>query len=190
LIDVVRDEETGTISVAFHPEQLVFLPGVLQGLARLSGAGFALAIATNQPAAAKGQFSRAAIERTNQALLELLWRSRIPIEGFAVCLHHPHGGSGGDPALVAVCECRKPKPGMLNGLMAELGLNPEESYMIGDSRADVEAARAAGLHSALIFSRERCELCPLRGGPPSAPELCAPNFLELVELILAQRARA
>ena len=40
LIDVVRDEETGVISVAFSPSQLRFLPGVLEGLSLLSAAGF------------------------------------------------------------------------------------------------------------------------------------------------------
>jgi D-glycero-D-manno-heptose 1,7-bisphosphate phosphatase len=190
LIDVVRDEETGVISVAFHPDQLRFLPGVLAGLSKLAAAGFALAIATNQPGAAKGQISRGAIERTNQALLEKLWRSGIPIESFSVCLHHPQGGPNGDPSLVESCECRKPKPGMLLGIVEELGLDPSQSYMIGDSRADVDAAHAAGLRSGLIFSRERCELCPLRGGPAGAPEFCAPNFEQLVDIILAQPSRA
>ena len=72
LIDVVRDEEIGAISVAFHPAQLRLLPGVLDGLGRLRDAGYAIAVATNQPGPAKGQFSRAAVERTNAALVALL----------------------------------------------------------------------------------------------------------------------
>ena len=39
LIDVVRDEETGVLSVAFSPSQLRLLPGVLEGLLLLKAAG-------------------------------------------------------------------------------------------------------------------------------------------------------
>ena len=37
------------------------------------------------------------------------------IAAVEVCMHHPEGGPGGDPALVRRCDCRKPKPGMLDG---------------------------------------------------------------------------
>ncbi|MDP9001835.1 MAG: HAD hydrolase-like protein, partial [Myxococcota bacterium] len=39
------------------------------------------------------------------------------------------------------------------------------SWMIGDSAGDIEAGRAAGVKTALVFARNRCELCPLRDGP-------------------------
>jgi D-glycero-D-manno-heptose 1,7-bisphosphate phosphatase len=189
LIDVVRDEETGTTSVAFHPAQLRLLPGVVEGLTALAAAGFVLAIATNQPGPAKGQISRQAVERTNLALLALLADAGISIAALEVCLHHPTGGVGGDPALIGDCLCRKPKPGLLSALISGLGLAPEHSWMIGDSLADLEAAHAASLRAALVFSRERCELCPLRGGPPGRPELVAPRFDQIAQLILAAAPR-
>ena len=46
LIDVVRDEETGTITTAFHPNQLRLLEGVVEGLTALVEAGYLLAIVT------------------------------------------------------------------------------------------------------------------------------------------------
>jgi len=49
LIDVVRDEETGTLTTAFHPSQIRLLDGVVEGLRVLVDAGYRLAIATNQP---------------------------------------------------------------------------------------------------------------------------------------------
>ncbi|HWA71308.1 MAG TPA: HAD-IIIA family hydrolase [Polyangiaceae bacterium] len=185
LIDVVRDEETGTLSVAFHPDQLRFLPGVLDGLRALSQAGFVLAIATNQPGPAKGQFSRAAVERTNLALIARLADAGVSIAALEVCLHHPQGGPGGDPTLIGDCACRKPKPGLLHALISGLGLDPSRSFMIGDSPSDVEAARLASMRAGLLFSRDRCELCPLRGGPPGKPELVAARFDDLARLILA-----
>jgi len=187
LIDVVRDEETGTVSVAFHPDQLRLLPGVVEGLLALSQAGFVLAIASNQPGPAKGQISRAAVERTNLSLIARLADAGIAIAALEVCMHHPEGGLGGDASLIGECECRKPKPGLLLSLITGLGLDPKQSWMIGDSRADLEAAQAASLRAALVFSTARCELCPLRAGPPGKPHVVAAHFDEVARQILAAR---
>jgi D-glycero-D-manno-heptose 1,7-bisphosphate phosphatase len=184
LIDVVRDEETGTVSVAFHPNQLRLLPGVLEGLALLSAAGFGFAIATNQPGPAKGQFSRAAVENTNRALLDMLSSSGITIAALEVCLHHPSGGPGGDSSLVGECTCRKPKPGLLLNAVQRAGFDASRTWMIGDSTADVLAARAAHLRAALVFATNRCEICPLRSGPEVRPDLVAARFDELASAIL------
>src|SRR5216684_1320310 len=93
LIDVVRDEETGTITTAFHPSQLRLLEGVTEGLKALVDAGYLLAIVTNQPGPAKGYFSRAAVERTNAAIVAELAKHGIPIAKVAACMHHPEGGA-------------------------------------------------------------------------------------------------
>lgn len=176
LIDVVRDEETGTISVAFHPDHVRFLPGVLDGLKLFAAAGYGFAIATNQPGPAKGQISEAAVTRTNQALLERLAAEGIVIDALEVCLHHPS---------VAECDCRKPKPGLLLNAITRAGLDPARTWMIGDSAADVQAAHAAQVRAALVFVTNRCELCPLREGPAVRAELVAPRFDELARAILA-----
>jgi D-glycero-D-manno-heptose 1,7-bisphosphate phosphatase len=142
------------------------------------------AIVTNQPGPAKGHFSRAAVERTNAALVAELAAHGITIAKVAVCMHHPDGGAGGDLSLVGPCDCRKPKPGLLLESMHALGGSPETTWMIGDSLADVEAARAAGVRVGLLFADNRCELCPLRGGPTSVPDCHAAKLPALVHAIL------
>lgn len=184
LIDVVRDEETGTVQTAFHPSQLRILPGVVDGLRALADAGFALAIVTNQPGPAKGHFGREAVLRTNAALVERLARDGIRIARVEACMHHPDGGEGGDASLVGPCECRKPKPGMLLAAMRALGASPDGTWMIGDSHADVEAARAAKVRAGLLFAEGRCEICPLRGGPRVVPDVSAPRLDALVRAIV------
>jgi len=176
LIDVVRDEETGTISTAFHPSQLRLLPGVVEGLSLLASHGYALAIATNQPGPAKGHFSSAAVHATNAALVAMLAREDVHVAHVAVCMHHPS---------VAPCDCRKPKPGLLVEAAAKLDLDLAASWMVGDSGADVEAGRAAGAKTGLLFDSNRCELCPLRGGATSRPDLQAPTLLLLARAIVA-----
>ncbi len=39
IIDVVRDEEIGVVTVAFHPDQIRILPGAVAGMRALQDAG-------------------------------------------------------------------------------------------------------------------------------------------------------
>ncbi len=184
IVDFHRDAELGVVTPAFHPGQLRLLPGALEGLRILRAAGFGLAIATNQPDAAKGRVTREAIERTNAALVELLAASGAPVEALACCLHHPEGGPGADPALVRGCACRKPGPGLLAELVDRLGGDASASWMVGDTAADVGAARAAGLRAALVFAEGRCELCPLKEAPHGPPDVWAPRLDELARRVV------
>jgi D-glycero-D-manno-heptose 1,7-bisphosphate phosphatase len=184
IVDVVRDEEIGAISVAFHPDQLRLLSGAVEGMKMLQAAGYVLGIATNQPGPAKGQFSAAAVARTNDALVAMLAKEGITISAVEVCMHHPEGGAGGDPSLVGPCDCRKPKPGLLTRLVARLGVDAASSWMIGDSAGDVEAGRAAGVKTGLVFATNRCELCPLRDGPTSQPDVHGATLVEIARKIV------
>ena len=178
LIDVVRDEETGAIGVAFHPNQIRLLAGTLEGLRLLRDAGYVFGIGTNQPAPAKGQFSADAVRRTNDALVAMLAAEGITIARVEVCMHHPS---------VAPCVCRKPAPGMLHAIVDALGADRAASWMIGDARADVDAGRAAGMRTGLVFRTDRCELCPLRGGPASTPDAHGTTLDEVAAAIALAR---
>ena len=191
LIDVVRDEETGAISVAFHPDHLRFLPGAIEGLLLLRDAGFVFGIATNQPGPAKGQFSASAVKTTNDALVARLAERGIEIAAVCACMHHPLGGPFGDASLVGPCDCRKPRPGLVQQLIERLDVAPERSWMIGDSAGDVEAGRAAGVRTGLVFADNRCELCPLRGGAAAlgcqgggTPDVHGATLLDVARAIL------
>ncbi len=176
LIEVLRDAETGLIYTAFHPDHLRMLPGTKEGLRLLQDAGFRLAIATNQPGIAKDQFPLAAIERTNQALVERLDSEGIHIEAVEMCPHSPQ---------VAPCDCRKPKPGLLLRLLERLGADAASSWMVGDADTDMEAGRNAGVHTALLFAPGRCELCPIRDHAGRGnPKLAAPTLPELARQII------
>jgi D-glycero-D-manno-heptose 1,7-bisphosphate phosphatase len=185
IIDVVRDEETGFTGVAYHPDQLRLLYGAVDGMRALASAGFTLAIATNQPAPAKGQFSADAVRRTNEALVAKLAREGVTVAAVEVCMHHPEGGEGGDPALVGPCACRKPKPGLIERLVTRFAADRASSWMIGDARSDIEAGRAAGVRTALVFATARCELCPLKGGPAAlVPDVHGATLVEVAAAIV------
>lgn len=184
LIDFYRDTELGVVTPAFHPDQVRLLPGVIEGLRTLRDAGYRLAVATNQPDAAKGRVSIEAIRRTNARLVEALADEAIHVERLEVCLHHPDGR---EPSLSRLCACRKPAPGMLEAIREALDLDPAQSWMIGDTHHDLEAARAAGFRAGLLMLRDRCELCPMRGLPleGAAPDLRATRLDTLAAAIVS-----
>ncbi len=189
LIDFFRDAELGVVTPAFHPSQIRFLPDALTALRLIRDSGLAFAIATNQPQAAKGQLPRAAIERTNAALLVRLADEGVPALAIETCLHHPDGGEGGDPELIGPCDCRKPKPGLLLALGDRFDLDLSGSVFVGDTPTDVRAAHAAGMRSGLVMQLGRCELCPGRSDPffGAVPEATGATLLEVTRALLAPR---
>jgi D-glycero-D-manno-heptose 1,7-bisphosphate phosphatase len=175
IIDVVRDEETGVVSTAFHPDHVRFLSGAVEGAKLLQNAGFAIAIATNQPGPARGQYSEAAVRRTNEAVVAQLASAGVEVAHVEVCMHHPSVGP---------CACRKPLPGMLNAIVDRLGADRSSSWMIGDAANDVLAGRAAGVKTGLVFRADRCELCPLRGGPALTADAHGATLADVARAIL------
>jgi len=127
------------------PERIRLTPGAAEALAALHGAGFALAVVSNQPGVAGGLFPESALEGVWARLTELL--APVPLAGFYHC---PHGPADG-------CACRKPAPGLLRRAAAELGIDLGRSWMVGDILNDVEAGRRAGCRTVLIDNGNETE---------------------------------
>ena len=184
LVEILRDAELGVLYTAFHPDQLRPVRGAVAALRRLGELGYLRVVVTNQPGPAKGHFPEAQIERMHVRLRELF---EGQIDAIYHCPHHPEGGPGGDPALVRVCDCRKPKPGMLLQAARELAIDLGASAMIGDSPDDVRAGRAAGVRTVLL-NGGRCELCPNRGPDASPPDATVASLSQAVDWMAANMA--
>lgn len=117
------------------PDELVLLPGVSEACAELRKAGFALVVVTNQPEVARGTLSRQAVDATNNALAD-----SVPLDEVVVCPHDDPDG----------CECRKPKPGMLLDAARRLGIDLQNSYLVGDRWRDIAAGHAAGARAVFV----------------------------------------
>jgi histidinol phosphatase-like enzyme len=63
------------------------------------------------------------------------------VDGVYYCPHHP---SVGLPPYRSLCDCRKPKAGMITTAAADLGLSLSCSYVVGDQIIDMEAASQSG----------------------------------------------
>ena len=131
---------------AIHdPSRVRLMPGAGEALARLSAAGLALVLVTNESGIARGAFTRVQFARLQAALLARLKDEfGVALTDVAVCPHAPD--AQGRPA----CLCRKPAPGMLTRAARAHGLDLRRSWMVGDLLDDVEAGHRAGATGLLL----------------------------------------
>lgn len=157
------------------PTRARLLPGVGAALRILERAGYALVVVTNQSAIGRGLISEADVARVHDRLSELVRAEHAEISALYVCPHHPDED----------CPCRKPKPGLLEQAIADLSLERNGSWMVGDGAKDVQAGRAAGVTPLLVLTGwGQKELgTALREGLP--PEDALPDLLAAAERIAA-----
>jgi D-glycero-D-manno-heptose 1,7-bisphosphate phosphatase len=149
-----------------HVEDFELYDDVVDGCARLKAANFLLVVITNQPDVGRGTQTREAVVAMN-----LKMQSALPLlDRVEVCYHA--GQRYGQ-----LCDCRKPRPGLILRAAAELNIDPKRSYVIGDRWRDVDCARAAGCR-AIFIQRGYDE--KLR----EAPDFTAVNFKDAVNIIL------
>jgi D-glycero-D-manno-heptose 1,7-bisphosphate phosphatase len=177
LNELVPDPASGLPESPLDPRDVRLVTGAAAASAELHDAGYALAVVTNQPAAAKGTVSVEQLQEVHQRVLDLLGEEGVELDAWRICLHHPEGVV---PALSGACECRKPRPGMLLDVARELELDLSESWMVGDTDADVEAGRAAGCRTILI---DHAPSVHKRAGA-RAPDLRAADLRDASTLLL------
>src|SRR3954453_11441702 len=118
------------------PSRVQVLPGVAPGLEGLRAARLPTAVVPSQSGVARGVLDDDALRRVHDRVEELLG----PVGPWVVC---PHDDADG-------CECRKPAPGAVVRAAQALGVRPEGCVLIGDTQADLDAARAAGARGVLV----------------------------------------
>ncbi|MDH5395647.1 MAG: D-glycero-beta-D-manno-heptose 1,7-bisphosphate 7-phosphatase [Gammaproteobacteria bacterium] len=122
------------------PEEFIPLPGSLDAMARLSRAGYTIAIATNQSGIARGYFDIDTLHLMHEKLMQLLAAQGGSVGGIFFCPHGPDDS----------CECRKPKPGLLLDIKARFNTVMQDVPVVGDSLRDLQSAKAVGAKPVLV----------------------------------------
>jgi D-glycero-D-manno-heptose 1,7-bisphosphate phosphatase len=156
-------------------EDFHILPGAAEGIAVLNRAGFSVIVVTNQRCIAKGLITAADLEKMHKRMVEFLAMAGATIDGIYYCPHE----------LDASCQCRKPAPGMLLEAARSRGIELSASWMIGDSKIDVEAGRSAGCKTArLVAHNETLEEARRAAAAPRDADIVAPSLLDAIRQIL------
>jgi D-glycero-D-manno-heptose 1,7-bisphosphate phosphatase len=144
--DPVPDPVDGRPESPLRAADVTLAAGVVDGLGALIDAGLRLIVVSNQPAAAKGKVTVDDLHAVHRRVVELLDAEGLAVDDWRYCFDHPQ-------ALDAArrdCACRKPRPGLLTAAAADHGLDLGASWIIGDTDADVGAARAVGATAVLV----------------------------------------
>jgi rfaE bifunctional protein nucleotidyltransferase chain/domain len=129
----------------FDPKSIELLNGVLEGLKALYAAGVRLCLVTNQQGIGYGYFGYRDFVDANRALLRVLGAAGILISKIYFCPH----------SLADRCECRKPGAALLRRAMLEQRVDPERTFLIGDTETDMRAATLAGCHGLNVGEQHR-----------------------------------
>ena len=119
--------------------ELIIYEDAVFEISRLFNLGYEIIVVTNQPDISRGLNSIDNVESINRLIKE-----RIPgISKFLICYHDNQD----------LCECRKPKPGLLQHAMGQTDIDAEDSWIVGDRLSDISAGAAVGIKTVLLNRR-------------------------------------
>ena len=134
----------------YRVEEFAFLPGAVDALQRLQAAGYLLVVITNQSGIARGLYTVADYLRLTAYMRQRLLAAGVRLSAVEYCPHLPDAQL---PEFRLDCDCRKPRPGMLQRAAGALEIDMARSFLVGDRATDIQAGRSAGVgHCWLVRS--------------------------------------
>lgn len=134
---VINQDSADYICSAQHWKPL---EGSLEAMARLTQAGYRVAIATNQSGIGRGFFTRHDLSAMHDKMQRLLTAHGGRVDGIFFCPHTPD----------ADCRCRKPRPGLFEQIRNHWDTDLSRVPFYGDSLRDMQAGHAAGAQPILV----------------------------------------
>jgi D-glycero-D-manno-heptose 1,7-bisphosphate phosphatase len=169
-------------------EALTLFPWTADAIRLLNRAGYCTVVTTNQSAVARGIIDEGFLRKVHEEIDRRLARGGARIDRYFYCPHHPEARL--EPYR-QLCECRKPRPGMILAAARELGLDLSRSVMVGDRRLDVASGRTAGVRAILVRSGlGAAEEEALVEGEGAQPDAILNNLMEAVGWILRNSSRS
>jgi D,D-heptose 1,7-bisphosphate phosphatase len=130
-----------------RPDQVDWIPGAQDSVRRLNDLGYCVVVVTNQAGVGHGYYDEEAVHSLHAWMQDQLAAKGAFIDAFYYCPYHPQ-------ARVKKFRRqhidRKPEPGMILRALSDLHIDRQRSFLIGDKKIDVEAARRAGIRGFLF----------------------------------------
>ncbi len=147
--DGVLTVEHMTITI---PSEIEIFDYARECVDKIHKLGYLAIVITNQEGVAKGLFSMDELTALNRRI-----RSSLGVDDIFCCPHHPEGSV---KEYAIVCDCRKPKPGLIRQATDKYDVDLKRSYMVGDRAGDILAGESAGVRTVLLdsgYGRSRLE---------------------------------
>lgn len=122
------------------PEEWLPIEGSLEAIALLNKNGFRIVVISNQSGLARGLFDEKTLNAIHSKMRDDTQKVGGQIEAIYFC---PHQASD-------LCECRKPKAGLLKQFAIDYDVDLSEVVFIGDSLRDIQAAQLVGATPILV----------------------------------------
>lgn len=116
------------------------IEGSLAAIAALSQAAYSVVVASNQSGLGRGLFSQHALNAIHAKMQQQVQAAGGQITRIFYCPHAPD----------AACACRKPKSGLFEQIAAYFGADLSQTWAIGDSLRDLQAAQAVNAAPVLV----------------------------------------
>jgi D,D-heptose 1,7-bisphosphate phosphatase len=141
-------------------EDLELLENSASGIRKLNESGYLTIVITNQPAVARGLCTIEQVEEIHKKMETLLGQKHAKLDGIYYCPHHPDKGYPEEnPEYKIVCNCRKPKTGMIEQARKEYNIDLKNSFLIGDSYIDILCGKNAGMKTIGVRTGDGCKDC-------------------------------
>ena len=125
-------------------DEFIILKGVSKAIKLLKEKNFLVIIITNQSAINRKLLTNNGLDEIHNHLQDVLKNDDTSYDAIYYCPHKPEEN----------CKCRKPKPGLLLRAAEEHSIDMKNSFLIGDSMTDIEAADMAGCKGILLKENE------------------------------------
>ena len=145
-----------------NPDEWQPIPGSLEAIARLNQAGYHVVIATNQSGVGRGLLDMATLSAIHDKMHKALAQAGGRIDAVFYCPH----------AQEADCNCRKPKPGLLEDIARRFNTDLTGAPCIGDSLRDLEAAARVEAQPILVLTGKG-KNTKTAGGLPAGTQIYA-----------------
>jgi len=167
-------EEVGYLN---HPSRFRMFPFVAAAIRRLNEAGLPVVVVTNQSGVGRGYFPESQVHSVNEIMKKELTEAGARIDAVYYC---PHTSADH-------CDCRKPKPGLLERAAREHTLDLSRSFVVGDRYGDIELARNVRARGILVRTGYgEGELAWHSAKWPTQPDFVAEDLSKAADWILRQ----
>ncbi len=128
-------------------ENFVWNDRIFNLMRKLQDLGFEIIIITNQRGVARKIMTEKDLDIIHEYIGNTFKQKGVDILEILFCPHEENS-----------CECRKPKPGLINQAREKYSIDMENSILISDSQKDIEMGTKSGLKYSIFIPSDRLDV--------------------------------